>query len=269
MPHIGLVATDLDGTLIGASESESDFHEFRLLLERLRRERGTRWAIITGRLRGTMDEELFRFGVYGLHPDFLVLEDARIFRRHPRLGFVSFFWWNQSVGLRRLWGALRHRRVFGRIRRLLADEFPLGEDLSFRVTGVWARFPDLAMADLAEAGIRELMNGTAERFQFFRWPREMYVGPRVGTKGEALTRLCEHLHMPREFVFAVGDGANDISMLNGHAAAYPACVANAAEQVKATVRDAGGRIASAEGLRGVLESLGELVGDHTDDRTAP
>ena len=63
------------------------------------------------------------------------------------------------------------------------------------------------------------------------------------------------MNIPRENIFAAGDHHNDISMLAGEFAAMPACPANAIEEVKNAVRDAGGYIARRQHGAGVREAL--------------
>jgi len=74
-------------------------------------------------------------------------------------------------------------------------------------------------------------------------------------KGTALAELARLIDIPRENIFAAGDHHNDISMLNGQFAAMPACPANAIEEVKTAVRDAGGYIAERQHGAGVHEAL--------------
>jgi hydroxymethylpyrimidine pyrophosphatase-like HAD family hydrolase len=74
-------------------------------------------------------------------------------------------------------------------------------------------------------------------------------------KGAALAELARLIDIPRENIFAAGDHHNDVSMLNGEVAAMPACPANAIEEVKAAVRNAGGYVAQREHGAGVHEAL--------------
>ena len=57
-------------------------------------------------------------------------------------------------------------------------------------------------------------------------------------KGAALAELSRLLEIPRAEIFAAGDHHNDISMLDGRFAAWPACPANAIPEVKAAVESA-------------------------------
>ena len=58
----------------------------------------------------------------------------------------------------------------------------------------------------------------------------------------------------------MGDGPNDLTMLDGHAAGLPACVGNALEHVKETVRRNRGYVAAGEDLAGVVEALRHCLG---------
>ena len=74
-------------------------------------------------------------------------------------------------------------------------------------------------------------------------------------KGAALAELSRLLEIPREEIFAAGDHHNDISMLDGRFAQYPACPANAIPEVKEAVSSAGGYVASKACGAGVHEAL--------------
>src|SRR5205814_2783296 len=78
-------------------------------------------------------------------------------------------------------------------------------------------------------------------------------------KGTALAELSRLLEMPREYIFAAGDHHNDISMLDGRFAHYPACPANAIPEVKEAVRSAGGYVASRECAAGPHQPLRHLA----------
>ena len=74
-------------------------------------------------------------------------------------------------------------------------------------------------------------------------------------KGAALAELARLIKIPRKYIFAAGDHHNDISMLDGKVAAMPACPANAINEVKDAVRNAGGYVAKNEHGAGVYEAL--------------
>ena len=74
-------------------------------------------------------------------------------------------------------------------------------------------------------------------------------------KGAALAELARLIDIPRENIFAAGDHHNDVSMLDGQVAAMPACPANAIDEVKTAVREAGGYVAQRQHGAGVHEAL--------------
>ncbi|GAB3755511.1 HAD family hydrolase [Microlunatus parietis] len=77
-------------------------------------------------------------------------------------------------------------------------------------------------------------------------------------KGTSLAALAEHLGLRNDEVMAFGDGYNDRPMLDGRHGFASATVANANEDVKSWVRDAGGRIAGSDCGVGVAELLTEV-----------
>ena len=101
MTDILLVATDLDGTLIGNGEQPRDYRAFRDFLRRFRVDWHTRWAIVTGRHADSVRSGLAELTMHGLVPDFLVLEDSRIYRRNAKGNFSPFRWWNFRVNRKR------------------------------------------------------------------------------------------------------------------------------------------------------------------------
>jgi len=78
-------------------------------------------------------------------------------------------------------------------------------------------------------------------------------------KGAALAELSRLLEIPAADIFAAGDHYNDISMLDGRFARYPACPANAIPEVKDAVRSAGGHVASRNHGAGVHEALRSFI----------
>jgi len=75
------------------------------------------------------------------------------------------------------------------------------------------------------------------------------------SKGRVLKRYAEHIGVPAERIIAVGDGVNDITMLDGSVTRLVGCPANASFEVIAAVKAAGGMVAEAEGPQGTLAIL--------------
>jgi hydroxymethylpyrimidine pyrophosphatase-like HAD family hydrolase len=79
-------------------------------------------------------------------------------------------------------------------------------------------------------------------------------------KGAALAELSRLLEIPRDDIFAAGDHHNDVSMLDGRFAAFPACPANAIPEVKEAVNAARGYVASENYGAGVHQALKYFTG---------
>ena len=262
MIPVRLICTDFDGTLLGETPRPQAMLELRELLRRLRRQCGTRWAVVTGRRLRDLEPALTGLTGFGLAPDFLVVEDALIYRRRPHGRPTPFWWWN--LGILRHRANLLHRNMREVVawRDGLLARFPTARDRSRQVVDLWVEFADEDQAIHAEIQLRDwACTGSAHRFFVFRWGNELFLAPSAGTKGQAVTRLREHLRLHPAEVFAIGDGPNDLSMLDGRVAGQTACVGNALDQVKDTVRRSRGCVAEAEDILGVIEALRALVGD--------
>jgi len=75
------------------------------------------------------------------------------------------------------------------------------------------------------------------------------------SKGKVLQKCAELLGVPRRNIIAIGDGVNDISMLDGSVSGLVGCPANASKEVVAAVKTAGGIVADAESAAGTLQIL--------------
>lgn len=72
------------------------------------------------------------------------------------------------------------------------------------------------------------------------------------SKARVLKKCAEVLGIPRERIIAIGDGINDITMLDGTVAGYVGCPSNASAEVQHIVRSAGGIVAEAPEWQGTL-----------------
>jgi hydroxymethylpyrimidine pyrophosphatase-like HAD family hydrolase len=75
------------------------------------------------------------------------------------------------------------------------------------------------------------------------------------SKGTALGELARLLGLGHDAIFAAGDHHNDIPMLDGSFAKWVTCPSNSCEEVKLTVRTAGGYLAKGAASAGVVEAL--------------
>lgn len=75
-------------------------------------------------------------------------------------------------------------------------------------------------------------------------------------KGICLRRITRKMGLNPEEVVAIGDSNNDMPMLDGHKGFFPACPANADEEVKNIVRERRGFVATQNYGMGVAEIIG-------------
>ena len=80
------------------------------------------------------------------------------------------------------------------------------------------------------------------------------------SKARVLTKCKELLGIPPEQVIAIGDGINDISMLDGSVTKLVGCPANSAPEVIRAVNMAGGITAQAPEAAGTLEIIRHYLG---------
>jgi hydroxymethylpyrimidine pyrophosphatase-like HAD family hydrolase len=79
-------------------------------------------------------------------------------------------------------------------------------------------------------------------------------------KGNALRQFAMAKGYLPDEILAVGDQFNDLNMLDGKAAKHVGCPSNSIPEVVATVRLAGGHVASAEGPHGTIEVIRRFIG---------
>jgi len=87
----------------------------------------------------------------------------------------------------------------------------------------------------------------------FRYQRDVDVRAVPFTKGLAVAELARHLGIDRAQILAIGDGHNDISMLDPSIAGMTGCPLNATPEIVEQVHAVGGHIARTPSLEGVIE----------------
>jgi HAD superfamily hydrolase (TIGR01484 family) len=250
---IRLIATDLDGTLIGSANEFPLYAKFRERINALRRAHNAVWVVCTGRSRKSFQAFFNPMSQMGLLPDYLIVRHAYIYTL-TRFGYLPRLGWNTRIRIlmrsnrRAVAVALRtwHERIAGGaagVRTVVAS--PTRLCLRFRTE------------EEAE-GAAELLEKEAsvyDNLMVFRYMLEVDVRSVPFTKGMALMELGRHLGLMHPHILAIGNGHNDISMLDGTAAQYVGCPSNSEAAVMEAVRDAGGHIASKRSLGGVIEIL--------------
>src|SRR5207249_592407 len=250
--NIRLLSIDFDGTLL-SHVSEPVLHRECMELIRDLQTQGAVWAINTGRSVDLLESGLIDFE-FPMRPDFILTTEREVFRPGGNgEKWEPFGDWNTRC-------ARDHAELFSSAQSILAEvvDFVTQKTKaqllyhSQGLEGLRAESTeemDRIVEFIERAGAKEPKFNYQRNTIYLRFCHADYH------KGAALAELARLIDIPRENIFAAGDHHNDVSMLDGQVAAMPACPANAIEEVKAAVRDAGGYVAKREHGAGVHEAL--------------
>ncbi len=248
---IKLIATDLDGTLIGSANELPIYTDFRAKLRELRGTRGVVWAACTGRSRRSFNAFFLPMQQMNIAPEYIIVKHAYIYRL-TGWGYLPHITWNANIRL--LISATR--RNVGRAIDSWRDRVT-GMSLGVRVVRhendrLQVRFDSEHSAETAADILREEVKAFPH-LRVFQYQREVDVRYVPFTKGLAVSELARHIGVDHDNILAIGNGHNDISMLDGTVAKYCGCPANSDAEVMETVHSSHGHIASRPSLAGVME----------------
>src|SRR5438270_8362200 len=250
--EIKLLSIDCDGTLV-SRVSEPVLGRGCMELIRVLQSRGALFAINTGRSVDLLESGLTDFE-FPMRPDFILTTEREVFRPGTNgEKWEPFGDWNARC-------ARDHAELFSSAESILAEvvDFVTQKTKAQLIYHSQGLEGLRAESDEEMDRIVQFIERASEREPKFNYQRNtIYLRFCHADyhKGAALAELARLIDIPRENIFAAGDHHNDISMLNGEVAAMPACPANAIDQVKAAVRDAGGYVATREHGAGVYEAL--------------
>jgi HAD superfamily hydrolase (TIGR01484 family) len=256
---IRLLSTDFDGTLVDHDSRpavSADLHEMLAQLRRC----GVAWAINTGRDLNLMLDGLREFD-FPIEPDYILTNEREIFHRNANGEWQDFGDWN--------------RRCIEAHDSLFSNESSFFDELlGFIRTETRAR---LIHENNRPVGIEGTNDADVDRLVSFvherRGPESLFHYQRNTlflrfchahySKGTALAELCRLTDIGGHETFTIGDHHNDLSMLDGQFARWAAAPANAIEEVKTTVRNAGGYVAEKRCSEGVVEALRHFFETHS------
>src|SRR5881227_2216065 len=250
--RIHLISTDFDGTLV-AHDNDPVLDPSCIELIGALQHAGALWAINTGRSVELLESGLLDFE-FPIRPDFILTSERDVFRPSHNGGkWEPFGDWNDRC-------AQAHAELFNSAQSVFA------EIIDFVNRKTKARVIYLGpVAEGVIATSEEEMDRITEFVEQVRigQPEFNYQRNTIYLrfchadyhKGAALAELSRLINIPREEIFAAGDHHNDVSMLDGQVAAMPTCPANAIDEVKAAVREAGGYVAQRQHGAGVHEAL--------------
>lgn len=253
MAEIRLLATDLDGTIIGSANEISLYGDFRERVNVMRRKHGTVWAACTGRSMRSFEEFFSPMRRMGLMPDYVVIRHAYIYGLKS-FGYVPHFLWNLNIRYQLWLNSLRVRSALAEWHEIVTAGALGVKTLDRRKDRLRMRFS----MEEAAVGAEKLLRERAQDhrlLQVFRYMNELDVRIIPFTKGLSLSELARHLEVHADNILAIGDGLNDLSMLDGAVATMTGCPVNAEAEVMEAVHRCGGHIATGRSLDGVLQVL--------------
>ena len=249
---IRLLSTDFDGTLVAHGSDPVLDRDCMEYIEKLQ-EAGVVWAINTGRSVDLLQSGLTDFE-FPIHPDFILTSERDIFRPSSNGGnWEPYGDWNERV-------AREHAELFQSAESVLAEVVDfVNQKTKARLLYHSAGLEGLVAENEEELDrVTKFIDRAREKQPKFHYQRNtVYLRFCHADyhKGAALAELSRLLEIPPEEIFAAGDHHNDISMLDGRYAQFPACPANAIGKVKDAVRAAAGYVASKNHGAGVHEAL--------------
>jgi HAD superfamily hydrolase (TIGR01484 family) len=255
---IRLLSTDFDGTLVAHGNDPVLDRGCMEWIERFQGD-GVLWAINTGRSVDLLESGLVDLE-FPIHPDFILTSERDIFRpaANGAARWEPFGDWNERV-------AREHAELFQSAESVLAEVV----DFVNQKTKARLLYHSAGLEGLVAENEEELDRVTkfidrarAKQPKFHYQRNTVYLRFCHADyhKGAALAELSRLLDIPRDDIFAAGDHHNDVSMLDGRFAKYPACPANAIPEVKAAVEAAGGYVATRSFGAGVHEALRKVTG---------
>ncbi len=253
MSDVRLIATDLDGTLVGHTADFRLYEELREKLIEYRRKNNTVWATCTGRSLASTKQFLGPMEDLGIRPHYIIVSHAFIYE-HTKLGYVPHLAWNFRM-------SSIFRQNSRDIRRSIDKWYKTITAASLGVVTVYRRKTRLRMRFRTEEAaivIERMLEKESSQHAYLRvvrHDREIDVFQLPFSKGLAVSELAGHLLIDRSNILTIGDGHNDLSMLDQSVAEYSACPSNAEPEVQYLVHCNQGHLASKPDLAGVIEIL--------------
>ncbi len=261
--QLQLISTDFDGTLIEVGAAPQPLHP--AFFERLaisREQHPVTWAINTGRTLEELEAQL-HLRCAPAWPDWVIVMERQIWRVHAEeKRLLSWEEWNERC-------TVVHNELFA-VTKSFWKELEIYIDKETKT--------NIIMDSSCPFGLESADEEEADRISAYleqalaSWPDLMPVRNSVWIrfshkefhKGSCLQALGAMLKIERENRFAVGDGLNDLAMLQRVVAEHIACPANSDPRVKEHVAKEQGYLAKAEDITGVVEAWDHFAGNELD-----
>ena len=251
--NVRMFVTDADGTLLGHRPEFDQYCAFRDRINKLRSDYNAVWVVSTGRSLRSFNSVFLAMRTFGIVPDFVIARHAYIYEK-AWVGYKPHGIWNIRVQFLQFLDWIEIRRAIPRLRRAVLSKNPFTRVVFRNSRRICFRFDDDGAADFGAGILKEAVK-PYKYLQLFHHLREVDIRAVPFTKGLAVAELARHLGIPAAHILVVGDGHNDISMMQPEVARYTACPRNGVPEVVETVHRTGGHIAEERSLAGVMEVL--------------
>lgn len=247
-----VLSFDFDGTLHDPAAVPPVPAAFFPLIQRLRTEQQVVWGINTGRPMAHVVEGFIE-SRFPFLPDWVVARESEIYFPNDFGRWIPHTAWNKRCE-KEVHGLFRRtRKLLARIRHEIEEHTGAqwmemhGEPAGFiartddEMEWIVGRITPLAAAEPRLAWQRNSI-----------WLR---FGHRDFHKGSCLSEIARIHQLPAARCFAMGDGHNDLEMLDHAHAGMTACPANAVDVVREKIALTGGLITRAPHGAGAIEAL--------------
>ena len=247
-----IVSLDFDGTLHDPAAEPPVPAAFFALLRKLRDERQVVWGINTGRSMPFTEQGLIE-SRFPFLPDWVVAREREICFPNNHGRWMPHVPWNQRCE-QEVRGLFHHaRKLLQHIRREVEQHTGAQWlEMAGEPAGVIARNEEEIAWIVAR--IAPLV-ATEPSLSWQRNTNYLRFGHRDFHKGSSLGEIARIYQLPATACFAMGDGHNDLEMLDPAYAGMTACTANAVVEIQAQITATGGLVTRAIHGAGVIEAL--------------
>ena len=257
-----LIATDLDGTITGDNRELSLYTDLRKRFDHLRARDKAIWVVCTGRSLKSFLKSSEDMRTIGLFPDYVIIKHAYVYERRQRR-YWPHTGWNLRIRLHLLNSKIDVSGILQEWADLVLGITPFVTTIHNQRDRLCLRFDKDEDCSKAYAILEEKARHL-RHLTVFRYLLEIDIRMVPFTKGLALQDLAQRLDIERDEILTIGNGHNDISMLDGRVAAHTGCPGNSRATVMQTVAEAGGHISRKHFLSGTLDVIDAYLEDRID-----
>jgi HAD superfamily hydrolase (TIGR01484 family) len=268
LAKVSLMALDLDGTLLGGvGTAPSDIQTELLSVIALAHQQGLTFALVTGRNLDYVVKLLARYPVLQHSLSGVVTEERFVYVTQQSLLEPLPAWNDQMLEIELEALDVAQHYIARRWQELLLldpllTRYQIEDESDRGYVEIVCSTPTKC-----KQVARELLDDLPVGLQVMRNVYGIKIRSQAVGKGIALEKLAHLLQLSADRILAIGDGENDLSMLDGNHGFQAATVANAQDVVAACIRHNGGLIATqpcgagvAEIITRWLDAQGLLVG---------